>query len=382
MSLVRAAHARGIRVIGDLTINHIGDDHPWFERAGTKTPPSGASSGSTTASSTATRRGRASARCRSSTTGTELRHRLLGGAEAVVQRWLLPPFELDGWRLDVANMAGRRGDVDVARELAHAVRGAALDARADAVLVAEHAHDARSDLQGGGWHGTMAYMGFTRPVWAWLRGDVLPAELQLGFLGLPVEVPRLGGAAVTATMRRFRAGIPWRSVLSSWVLLDSHDTARFRVVSGSRERHVVGIGLQMTTPGVPMVFAGDEVGLEGAWGEDARRTMPWDRPGTWDAELLEAYRTLIGLRGSSRALARGGIRFAHVGRTRSRTSARRVTSGCSASPSARRPTTSAFRSPRSARPRWSRSSGGRRASSAGRAVLPGDGPAFHVWRLR
>ena len=97
------------------------------------------------------------------------------------------------------------------------------------------------------------------------------------------------------------------------MLLDSHDTARFRVVSGSRERHVVGIGLQMTTPGVPMVFAGDEVGLEGAWGEDARRTMPWDRPETWDAELLEAYRTLIGLRGSSRALARGGIRFAHVG---------------------------------------------------------------------
>ena len=34
--------------------------------------------------------------------------------------------------------------------------------------------------------------------------------------------------------------------------------------------------MQMTTPGVPMVFAGDELGLEGEWGEDARRTMPWD----------------------------------------------------------------------------------------------------------
>ena len=283
VSLVRAAHARGIRVIGDLTINHIGDDHPWFERARDEDAPERrffwfddrlehgyeAWAGVRTLPKLDHR-------------DEELRHRLLGGAEAVVQRWLLPPFELDGWRLDVANMAGRRGEVDVARELAHAVRGAAIDVRADAVLVAEHAHDARPDLQGGGWHGTMAYMGFTRPAWAWLRGDVLPAELQLGFLGLPVEVPRLGGPAVTATMRRFRAGIPWRSVLSSWVLLDSHDTARFRVVSGSRERHVVGIGLQMTTPGVPMVFAGDELGLEGAWGEDARRTMPWDQPETWD----------------------------------------------------------------------------------------------------
>ena len=114
-------------------------------------------------------------------------------------------------------------------------------------------------------------------------------------------------------MRRFRSGVPWRSVLHSWVLLSSHDIARFKVVSGSRERHLVGVGLQMTTPGVPMVFAGDELGLEGRWGEDARRPMPWDRPEAWDAELLAAYRTLIGLRRSSAALTRGGIRFAHVG---------------------------------------------------------------------
>jgi alpha-glucosidase len=83
-------------------------------------------------------------------------------------------------------------------------------------------------------------------------------------------------------------------------------------VSGTRERHVVGIGLQMTTPGVPMVFAGDEIGLEGDWGEDARRTMPWSRPDTWDTTLLDEYRRLIALRRSSAALSRGSIRYAHV----------------------------------------------------------------------
>jgi alpha-glucosidase len=95
-------------------------------------------------------------------------------------------------------------------------------------------------------------------------------------------------------------------------VLDSHDTARFRTVSGSRGLHEVGIGLQMTLPGVPMVFAGDELGLEGAWGEDARRTMPWDRPDAWDDVLLDTYRRLIRLRRSSDALARGGCRWAHV----------------------------------------------------------------------
>jgi alpha-glucosidase len=101
---------------------------------------------------------------------------------------------------------------------------------------------------------------------------------------------------MVAEMRELRDGVPWDAVLNSWTLLDSHDTARFRSVVPSRALHVVGIGLQMTTPGVPMVFAGDELGLEGAWGEDARRTMPWDRPESWDEELLGEYKALIALR--------------------------------------------------------------------------------------
>jgi alpha-glucosidase len=68
----------------------------------------------------------------------------------------------------------------------------------------------------------------------------------------------------------------------------------------------------MTTPGVPMIFAGDEIGLEGEWGEDARRTMPWDRTDTWDKQLLVQYKRLIALRRSEPALARGGIRYVHV----------------------------------------------------------------------
>jgi hypothetical protein len=67
-------------------------------------------------------------------------------------------------------------------------------------------------------------------------------------------------------MRAFRAGVPWNFVLHSWAILDSHDSPRFRTMAGSEDRQIVGVGLQMTTPGVPMVFAGDELGLEGEWG--------------------------------------------------------------------------------------------------------------------
>jgi alpha-glucosidase len=86
--------------------------------------------------------------------------------------------------------------------------------------------------------------------------------------------------------------------------------ARFRTIAGTTERHLVGVGLQMTLPGVPMLFAGDELGLEGAWGEDARRTMPWG--GDWDQAFLGEVRALARLRRSLPALARGGLRFVHV----------------------------------------------------------------------
>ena len=121
------------------------------------------------------------------------------------------------------------------------------------------------------------------------------------------------GEQVAAEMALFRSGVPWPAVLHSWTLLSSHDAPRPATVIPSRDHRVVAIGMQMTTPGVPMLFAGDEIGLEGEWGEDGRRTMPWERRDSWDETLLAEYRRLIALRRSSPALAHGGIRYASIG---------------------------------------------------------------------
>ena len=184
-------------------------------------------------------------------------------------------------------------------------------------------------------------------------------------------------------MKRFRAGIPWRSVLHSWVLLDSHDVARFKVVSGSRERQLVGIGLQMTTPGVPMVFAGDELGLGRRAGARMRGgRCPGIAPRRWDRMLLDAYRTLIGLRRSLPALVRGGIRFAQVGADaiaylRETRDDRLLCLAVRASTDDVRLSLAGLGAA-GLEPLY----GGDARIEAGDAVLPGDGPAFHVWRLR
>jgi len=86
------------------------------------------------------------------------------------------------------------------------------------------------------------------------------------------------------------------------------------VLTGDRERTKVGVGLQMTLPGVPMGWMGDEIGVGGTTcGEDSRRPMPWDREGEWDNDLLAWYRECIRLRRGSDALAVGSMRWLHVG---------------------------------------------------------------------
>lgn len=358
-SLVRAAHARGMRVISDLTTNHTGDKHEWFLGGnrdlylfdesgdyeswwGIKSLP------------------------KLNWLSADLRARI----QAVAHKWLEEPYSLDGWRVDVANMTGRTGATDVNPDVAPTLREVLKD---DSVLVAEHFHDFRPDFRG--WHGAMNYAGFSKPVWAWLRRD------GIQYVGMPVPMPRFGGEATVATMRAFSAGVPWQFTQHSWTLLDSHDTARFRTVAGSRELQLVGVGLQMTLPGVPMVFAGDEIGLEGEWGEDARRTMPWDHADSWDTELLDQYRRLIALRRSSEPLARGGIRYvfvdddviAYLRETREE----RVL--CLASRDEHGP----VRLPLAGLGARELESlyGTEADTDSGDAVLPAAGPSFHVWRL-
>lgn len=380
-SLLASAHARGMHVVGDLTLNHCGAEHEWF-RAALADPSAPEHSFFTWNGDGYESWLGVASMPKFDHRSEDLSRRLFGGPDSVARRWLEGPDGLDGWRIDVANMAGRLGDVDVTHDVARRLRAAVEAAHPGGIAIAEHSHDPRFDLFGDGWHGVMNYTGFLRPAWCWLRSHDLPVELLRSFLGLPVAIPLLSGEAAVETMRRFRAGVPWPAVLHSWLLLDSHDTARFGAVAGSRERHLVGVGLQMTTPGVPMVWAGDEIGLGGLWGEDARRTMPWEHPETWDRELLEGYRRLIALRRSSDALARGGMRYVAVAPDAiaylRETPTERVL--CLASRSGHEP----IRVPLAALgcAELEALTGDDAIVHDGSAVLGADGPAFTAWRLR
>jgi alpha-glucosidase len=306
--LSTAVHERGWRILGDLTTNHTGDTHEWFLAAADDPDDPHRSFYCFDEDGTYACWMGHGTLPKVNHADRDLRHAMVEGPDSVVGRWLRPPYDVDGWRIDVANMTGRLGAVDVNHEVARAVRATAEALRPDPWVIGEHNHDATGDVDGDGWHGTMNYSGFSWPVWSWLRDPASPARA----FGRPVPVARRDGTAVVETFRAWQGTLGWRATESSWNILGSHDSARIRTVVGDAAVHRVAAGLQFTLPGVPMVFAGDEIGLEGVTGEDARRTMPWHRRDEWDAGTLATYADLAALRRDRVALRRGGLRWAHV----------------------------------------------------------------------
>jgi alpha-glucosidase len=308
LRLAKKAKSAGIYLMGDLTTNHCGREHSWLQRS--------------LKSKKAKEReffywdksvkhgyegwwGLASLP-KLNYNSKKLREIMYQGKNSIVKKWLKKPYNLAGWRIDVGNMTGRYKGEDINHEVITGVRKALQDSNSQAWLVAENADHFPSDLDGFGWHGTMNYNGFMRPIWGWLSNK---AQVEKAFFGVPVSIPRFTAGEMVSAMKEFSATIPWRNFVSSMLLLDSHDTARFRNVVGTDPmRHIAGMGLLLTYPGVPSIYAGDELGLEGQWGEDGRRTIDWSRQ-SWDHDFLSEVKKLIKIRRQSHALAQGGLRW-------------------------------------------------------------------------
>jgi alpha-glucosidase len=366
--LTDALHARGMRLIGDITTNHCGDTHQWFRTA--LADPSAperemfyfAPDGSYESWYDVATLPKLN--WSSPLVGERM--------SAVVQRWL--EF-YDGWRVDVANMTGRFGAEDHNHDVARLLRATVRDTRPDRALIAEHMFDASHDLDDNGWNGTMNYAGFTRPVWTWLADDT---AVDIDFLGIPGGVPQRDGVAALAGLRAFTAQTSWNATLHSWQLLDSFDCARIRSVVGTRERHLVAAGLQATLPGVPTICAGTEFGLTATFGEPGRIPMPWNRPAERDATTHDAYRALFGLRAAEPALQEGGLRWWHAD-AEALVFSREHAEGTVLVQARRSPGTPVTL-PLDAGLTGLYGSGNLKPVS-GNVTLPGDGPAVHVWRM-
>ena len=306
MDLVEAAHSRGMKVMGDLTANHTGDAHEWFQRAKADPNSPEASYYYFNADHTDYESWwgvKSLPKLNWASPG--LREAFVTGEESVVAKWLKPPFNLDGWRIDVGNMTGRLGAQDINKEVAALIQQRVLGINPEALLLGEETSDAGVDVDGFGWQGAMTYSNFTRPMWQWLADT----DARVDFFGTPLPGPnRVDAQTVLATHLDLSGAFSWSVRNATMNALNTHDTARAAsvMIPGGP---LVAAALSMMLPGIPVVFSGDEFGLEGDRGESSRTPMPWNEPGRVVTDLRADYAALAGLRHASDAVAHGGMRW-------------------------------------------------------------------------
>jgi alpha-glucosidase len=155
----------------------------------------------------------------------------------------------------------------------------------------------------------MDYAGFSRPLWQWLKRPE-PVHFEPGPF---TPTPSFGATSMVAAMRTFAAARPWRSTAHSLTLVGSHDVPRIATfLDGDEGLITVAFGLLASMPGIPMLWAGDEIGQEGVNGEDGRRPFPWHDESSWNAARLATTRALFTARADSVALRHGGLRWLAV----------------------------------------------------------------------
>lgn len=307
--LVKSANNKKIRLVGDITSNHCGAGHYWLSKAkkDKKSKEAGFFYWNKRYKWGYEGWWGLESLPKLNYASKELRKVMYEGANSIIRKWLSPKYGMSGWRVDVGNMTGKYGEIDLHDEVMYGIRKAVEETKPDAWLVAENADFVANDLAGAGWHGTMNYQGFSRPLSSWMNES---AKLSGGFQGLPIDSPKISGKQFVDTIKNFNGSIPWRALVASMILLDSHDTPRFRtIVSGDKAKHKAAMAMLLSYPGVPSIFMGDELGFEGNSGEDARRTINWDDRSGWDHEFLAEVKKLTKLRRNEDALVNGGLRW-------------------------------------------------------------------------
>jgi neopullulanase len=206
---------------------------------------------------------------------------------------------IDGWRLDVPNEID---DPLFWAEFRHRMR----QVNPEAYIVGEIWNYAGPWLQGDQFDAVMNYP-FTRACLGFFGRETLdaPSFVSTG-LG---QVPLMRGTEFGHTIASLLTLYPPQAVAVQMNLLDSHDTPRFLTMVADDESALrLALLCQMTYPGAPCIYYGDEIGMFGGKDPECRRAMIWD-PARWNHEMLAYFRRVIALRHAHPALRRGAFKL-------------------------------------------------------------------------
>jgi cyclomaltodextrinase len=203
---------------------------------------------------------------------------------------------IDGWRLDVPFCIDDDGFWQEFRQVVKS-------ANPEAYIVGEVPWEAKRWLQGDQFDAVMNYQ-FTMPCLGFFAGDTLDQDMARGMMGIP-GLPVLDAPAFARRAEELLSLYPQENVLAQLNLLDSHDMPRFlSLARGDKTALKLATLFQMTYPGAPCIYYGDEIGMAGGPDPDCRRSFPWDEK-RWAKDILAYIKQCIALRKTHPALMTG-----------------------------------------------------------------------------
>ena len=329
--VVAEAHRRGMRVILDGVFNHCGSFNKWMDRERIYENAEGYDKGAYVSADSPYRNyfdfhNQAAWPYNNSYDGWwghdtlpklnyEGSQELMDYVLHVAKKWVSPPYNVDGWRLDVA------ADLGHSQEFNHhfwqEFRKAVKEANPEAIILAEHYGNTRDWLQGNEWDTVMNYDAFMEPVTWFLTGmEKHSDDYREDLLG--------NSESFWGAMRHHTSSFSMPSWQVAMNELSNHDHSRFL----TRTNHKVGrtntlgpqaaeqginkavfregVVIQMTWTGAPTIYYGDEAGVCGFTDPDNRRTYPW---GHEDQVLLAFHKDIIRLRRENEELRTGSLKM-------------------------------------------------------------------------
>lgn len=315
-------HQNGMKLILDISINHTGAAHKWFNRDGMyfdksvgayNNPGSEERSYYFFEKDSNVYKGWAGEKELPTLnyTAPQLRRIIYEDENSVLRKWLKPPYNIDGWRFDVADVFARNDEIQLAHEIWPRIRESIREENDQAYILAEDWGDCAAYLQGSEWDSPMNYYGCGRVIrqFVGLPDLFLSRNEILG--GIPY---RMTAEDVKGRIMEHLSKLPFVIWQNQFNLIDSHDVPRLHNYKNVHpELYRGAVILQFTLIGAPSIYYGDEMEIDG-WTENTegcRFPMPWSK----NYESLETYRlyhTLSHLKKEKAALCEGGFKFLYA----------------------------------------------------------------------
>lgn len=331
--LVEEMHRRGMRVIMDGVFNHCGSFNKWMDRERIYEPQEAYAKGAYISADSPYRGffhffeegdgawpynrnyegwwGHDTLPKLNYESSPELEKYILD----IGKKWVSPPYNIDGWRLDVAADLGYSNEYN--HEFWRKFRKEVKSVRPDALILAEHYGDPAEWLQGDQWDSVMNYDAFMEPVTWFLTGMEKHSDER--------RTDLWGNADIFVnSMNHFMACMTTPSLQVAMNQLSNHDHSRFL----TRTNHIVGrvetvgskaaeeginyavlceaVAIQMTWVGAPTVYYGDEAGVVGFTDPDNRRPYPW---GHENQRVLGFHKEMIRIHKTEPALRTGSLKM-------------------------------------------------------------------------